>query len=299
MFSGSAVGKVILFGEHFVVYNNHGIVLPLPINLTVTITKNPEMKIFYNGKEFNAEKIFEASKSIISKFNIEENFLINIEGNLPAGAGLGWSAAFCVSLTKALAYYSAKKLSEEEIFEFAQEGEKVFHGKPSGIDATIATYAEPILFRKTSNGITKEKIKIKEPLYLLIINSKEKGITKEMVEKVRKFKEKNEELFAEILKEAEEIALKGKEALESGNNEKLISLINRNQELLKQIGVSTPKIDMLVEKCLKLGLPAAKITGSGGGGCIFALCKNKEQFSLAKKFEEAYPIEIGGGKNEL
>lgn len=272
MIQGQGFGKVILFGEHFVVHGLPAIALGLSNKSIARIEKAEENEMI---TEFPViQNLSLASiQAVEDAMGVKEKFKVYFEGDLPVTGGLGSSAAFCVALARALAKYYSKEISKEELNKIAYEGEKVFHGNPSGIDNTVATYGGAIEYKR---GEGFKEIKFLKGLWLVVGRTGKHSPTKVMVEGVGKFKQDNPEKFKEIRKKAGEIVEKGKKALEKGNLEELGRLMNENQILLEEIGVSDKLNDELIEKMRDSGALGAKLTGGGGGGCCIALAKDED-----------------------
>jgi mevalonate kinase len=270
---GEAGGKIILLGEHFVVYGIPAIAAALSNKAVVEVKKSKKTEFIPKVDGTIPELTSRAISNIFSVMNIKDNFKIILTGNLPTYGGLGSSAAFCVALVRALANEYNLKLSNEQVNSYAYEGEKAFHGNPSGIDNTVSTYGGVIKFIR---GKCFEQIKIASPLYFTIGFTGISSPTAEMVERIRKFKEAHCEKFQLLCKEVEDIIIRAEDALASGDVKLLGELMNENHYLLREIGVSTEKNDAIVEIALDNGAVGAKLTGGGGGGCCIALARNKK-----------------------
>ena len=165
-------------------------------------------------------------------------------------------------------------MSNVEVEKLALKCEKISHGTPSGIDNNIATYAEPVLYSKSTRTRTKP-IKLTETPPIVIASSGTKGSTVEMVAAVRSRYEKNEEMYTTIFDEIDEISLAGAVALRNRDYEQLGSLMNVCQGFLNAIEVSTPELEKMIGIARSNGAIGAKLTGAGGGGSIVAMCPNK------------------------
>jgi len=270
---GEAVGKIILFGEHFVVHGAPALAAAIDNKAVVEIEPAEENDII-TKQEVIPEMSKAAIAAIEKAMGINEKFKVYLTGNLPTYGGLGSSAAFCVALVKAFAAYKNLQLNKEQINRFAFEGEKVFHGNPSGIDNTMATYGGILLYKKGDEPI-KQHIDIDHSFIFVIGFTGKLSPTAKMVAEVKKLKEDDPEKFQNLLVEATEITYKGLAALEKGKIEELGKLMNENQKLLSQIGVSDEKNDLMVSLMLQAGALGAKLTGGGGGGCCIALARDK------------------------
>ncbi len=224
------------------------------------------------------------------KIDIESQKLeITFAGDLIAASGVGASAAQCTSLARALNDTFNLKLDDEKINETAYEGERAYHGTPSGIDNTASTYGGLIWFIKNLSGgkNTMDLLKSPKMMLLVIANSGITASTTEVVADVRRLKEAKPKKFEKIFNEYKALAYKAKEALIEGNISIIGKLMNKNHKLLQKISVSGEINDKLVAIALKNGAIGAKMTGTGRGGLVIALTKYKEfQEKIAKTIEK-------------
>lgn len=293
---GIGYGKVILFGEHFVVYGLPAIAASTDRKTEVVISEFNGEGILcdYEGRWEGRNLLEEDEETewfrkivflLLKELELEgKSFKIQIKNNIPVGAGMGSSAAISVALGRALDEFFELGLGEERVSELAFKAEEVFHGTPSGIDNTLATFGGLIWFEK---GKEIEKIGVKEPINIVIARIERKGNTKELVGRVREKREKNLEEFRLLEEKARGIVGNAKKTLEDNNLDELGKLMDENQKLLREIGVSTEEMDELCEIALKEGALGAKLTGAGGGGCMIALTPEEElQGKVAKGLEE-------------
>jgi hydroxymethylglutaryl-CoA reductase len=283
----SGYGKVILFGEHAVVYGSNAIAAPIPYAIKSKVLKaenssniiiprwGVEFDLFNKRQEQNS--LIAVLELIITKLGlINEKMQILVFPHIPRAMGLGGSAALAVSVIRSIADYGNIKLTNEEINDLAYEAEKIVHGTPSGIDNTMATYGKLIRYKKEIQAKTYP-IEIKKPLPLLIALSGSEGLTLKMVREVREGWLKNRKLYDSIFSQMNEIALEAMDAMQEYDLEKLGYLMNLNQGLLNAIQVSTNELEEMISICRKNGAYGAKLTGGGGGGAIIALCpENRE-----------------------
>ena len=287
MGKGSGYGKVILFGEHFVVHGVPGIVSAIDSTTDAEVKKadkginvRDERK---TAKGYSEEKRLQQLESIermLKAMGIDPKIALDIwvGGSLPGFSGLGASAASSVAIARAIAQELGMKIAKEKINQVAYEAEKAYAGTPSGIDNTAATYGGLMWFKKNLGGGPDkvEPISIKEPVEIVIGSTGKVANTKAMVEGVAERKNKNPQKYNPIFKRVEELAYEGRAALEFYNLKKIGELMNENHRLLQEIEVSSKELDLLVELARKEGAFGAKLTGGGGGGCMFALTPGKE-----------------------
>ena len=294
---GIGFGKTILFNEHFVVYGVPSIVSAIG---KYTVAKlepydKPELKLEDNRdatpnyKEEKLKQQKESLSNIFKKMNIDlskKGIKIALDGNLYAASGIGASAASCVAIARALSDYFDLNLTDEEINDIAYEGEKGYHGNPSGVDNTASTFGGIIWFKREENNII-ERISIPNPVEIVIGNTRKVADTAAAVAGVKERKEKNPEKYKEIFERAENIAYLAKRALQEGDYKEVGKLMNENHKLLQQIEVSSRELDFLVNIAREQGAFGAKLTGGGLGGNMIALTPGKElQDDVANAIEK-------------
>ncbi len=270
-----ANGKVIIFGEHFVVHGAPAIAAGISSGVVVEVKPSDENRIVTDQKVIEKDSI-ESIERMLESIGITDRYEVHLKGELRTWGGLGSSAAFCVALVKALAEEKGMHLTKEAINRHAFEGEKTFHGNPSGIDNTVASYGGVVEFRKTPEGNSFQFFEIGKELDMVVSFTGDYSRTAKMVERVREFKEQDEEEFAQLMDEYLDIANEGRRFLEKGKLRMVGTLMNANQMLLSELGVSDEKNDAIVKLALDAGALGAKLTGGGGGGCCIALAKHKE-----------------------
>jgi len=299
--SGKGYGKTILFGEHFVVYGLPAIASALG-SYTMAEVKVVDGKGWevidqrpatpgYKKKKHN--EAIQAIKNVIEYMNIDvscQKLEITFSGDLFAASGVGASAAQATSLARAINDSFTLMWDDEKINKAAYEGERAYHGTPSGIDNTASTYGGLIWFMKNLDGgkNTMENLRSPEKIPLVIANTGITASTTEVVADVRRLKESNPEKFEKIFKEYEVLSEKAKKALLESDKNLIGKLMNQNHKLLQDITVSSKINDKLVEIALANGALGAKMTGTGRGGLVIALARNEE---IQEKVSKAIEIE--------
>ena len=299
MGKGSGYGKVILFGEHFVVHGVPGIVSAIDSTTDAEVTKvqkginvRDERKTAKGYSEEKRLQQLESIQNMLKAMGVDPKIALDIwvGGTLPGFSGLGASAASSVAIARAIAQELGMKISNEKINQVAYEAEKAYAGNPSGIDNTAATYGGLMWFRKNMAGGQDlvEHLSIEEPVEIVIGSTGKVANTKAMVEGVDDRKRKYPQKYNTVFKRAEELAYEGRAALEFYNLKKVGELMNENHSLLQEIEVSSQELDFLVELARMQGAIGAKLTGGGGGGCMVALTPGKElQGKVASAFKMA------------
>jgi len=297
---GKGYGKTILFGEHFVVYGFPAIASALGSYTTaeVKVVDGKGWKVIDQRpatpgyKEKKYDEAMQAIKNVIDHMNVDvscQKLEITFSGDLFAASGVGASAAQATSLARAINDSFTLMLTDEKINEAAYEGEKAYHGTPSGIDNTASTYGGLIWFVKNLDGGKNimEVLQSPKKMPLVIANSGITASTTEVVADVRRLKEANPEKFENIFSNYNDLSKKAKSALLKGDDISIGNLMNQNHRLLQEITVSGDINDKLVEIALNNGALGAKMTGTGRGGLVSALAENNEvQNSIANAIEK-------------
>ena len=289
MGTGKGYGKTILFGEHYVVYGLPAIASALSSITTATVEvvdgrgweviDNRPATPGYKEKKYN--EAMHAIKNVIEYMNVDvecQKLKIEFSGDLIAASGVGASAAQATSLARAINDTFTLMLDNEKINQAAYEGEKAYHGTPSGIDNTASTYGGLIWFVKNLNGgkNTMEIVKSGKKMPLVIANTGITASTVEVVADVRKLKEANPIKFEKKLNDFHMLAISAKQALLEGDAKTIGKLMIKNHKMLQEITVSGEINNKLVEISLRNGALGAKMTGTGRGGLVIALAENEE-----------------------
>jgi mevalonate kinase len=294
---GIGFGKAILFNEHFVVYGVPAIVSAIGKYTVAKVNPMNETgwKIIDNRKatpKYKEDKLEQQKDSInriLKKMNIDlsnEGIEIILDGTLHCASGIGASAASCVAIARALSNHYGLNLSDEQINDIAFEGEKGYHGTPSGIDNTASAYGGLIWFEKGENNVI-ERISIPGPIEIVMGDSGKVANTAAAIAGVRDRKEKNPKKYEEIFDRAENIAYLAKNALINEDYKEIGKLMNENHRLLQQIEVSSRELDFMVKLARDNGALGAKLTGGGLGGSMIALTPGKEvQEEVANAIEK-------------
>jgi mevalonate kinase len=306
----SAPAKVILFGEHFVVYGEPAIVLAIDkrayakadtrndrllhvSSANLDLAADIENGVFRptRGNLREAKMKFEPVKHVVDrvleKYGENVGLSIEINSTVPVGAGLGSSAAVVASVAAAVGTLLDVEMSKEDIFKMTCEAEKLVHGTPSGVDPAISTFGGTLLFQMDTGF---KPLEVKTEIPLVIGETGVERSTRVQVEKVRDLRERFPQVVEPIMWAAREIVLRSIEAFKENDLETLGNLMNINHALLYAVGVSDESLEWLVNGARKSGALGAKLTGAGGGGCMIALARNEK---LEQVFEA---IQRAGGR---
>ncbi|NIQ04290.1 MAG: mevalonate kinase [Candidatus Korarchaeota archaeon] len=284
MIEASAPHKVILTGEHAVVYGVPSVATSINLRTRVEVRRTEKTTVIHAPplstrwvlsksppKEFEfMRRIFQVMQDRYLA-GIMPNLDIHIHSDVEPGCGLGTSASTAVALTGGLSKALKLNLDKQTINSIAYEGEKITHGTPSGIDNTITTYGGVLSYSSERS----EHIKLMEDppeFSLLLLDSKKDRSTKKAVAKVRNLYNRRRKLVEGIFKEIQEISETLWAELQNSHDwERIGQLLNKNHALLQQLGVSNSLLDELVEIARTSGALGAKLTGAGLGGYVIAL----------------------------
>jgi mevalonate kinase len=299
----SAPGKIILFGEHAVVYGRPALAAPVTqvhADVEITASDRPGAWIHAPGislhSELNSLSSDHPIASVIHNFfflarvSPPANLSIHISSTIPVASGLGSGAAVTVALVRALALHFNFPMTDEEINAFAYEIEKIHHGTPSGIDNTVVTYAKPVYFVR---GQPIETFTVGLPFTIVIGDTGIPAPTKESVGDVRKLWEADKAKWERVFDQIGMIVKEAREKIESGRWKDLGGLMNDNHTLLQEMTVSSPELDRLVEAARKAGAAGAKLSGGGRGGNMIALVQPSEAEAVVRSLKET------GAKNVI
>ena len=277
---GRAAGKVILLGEHAAVYGRHVLAVPLASAVSASVQECATgMRIEFRDPEDDRALspqppagLSELVGLVVRRLGIEgAQFAIRVQSSIPRASGLGSSAAVAVAIIRAFDSVYALGLSNDTINGLAFDCEKLAHGDPSGIDNTVATYGEAVLYCKSLTPPAKP-LTLSEFPPLVIAAGRMPASTREQVEAVRRRHAKMGGHYDAIFDEIDSISTQGAAALVRRDYNELGMLMNLCHGLLNAIEVSTPELERMVDVARRNGAAGAKLTGAGGGGSIVALC---------------------------
>ena len=297
----TAPGKVILFGEHSVVYKGPAIVLAIDKRAKVKVNRRQDKRIYFDSLDLGFAGFFEDGNYIpvrgeawrgrrleallvsatktMEQLGVESGLDLIVRSEIPIAAGLGSSAAICVAIVAAVGELLDGGLSNREICDLAYEGEKVVHGTPSGVDNNISTFGGILRYER---GAEMERFELEGGLPFVIGNSRRKRSTRRLVGRVRALRERETDLVEGMIESMAEVSGRGLEALIERDLRRLGDLMNINHGLLASLGVSIAKLDLMVHASRGAGAYGAKLTGAGGGGCMIALSEPSKMDAIQK-----------------
>lgn len=299
--TSSAPGKVILFGEHAVVYGRPALAAPVTqVQATVWLTDSVTDSRIETDRGSNIRieapdiglstsldllspdhPLAAAINAVLSVTNTfpHSPITIHISSTIPVASGLGSGAAVSVALIRALSSFVLCPLPDEQVNALAYEIERLHHGTPSGIDNTVITYARPVYFVR---GRPIEILRVGMPFSLVIGDTGVSAPTKESVGDVRKLWDADQPRWERLFDRAGEIARAARAAIEAGNLPVLGPLMDDNHALLQELTVSSSELDHLVDAARGSGALGAKLSGGGRGGNMIALVRPQEADPVAR-----------------
>jgi len=313
----SAPGKIILFGEHAVVYGRPALAVPVTqVQATATVSATSRTGIWIEAPEIGLaselsrlapfhplaaviNRVFSALLLPVSPPIFFENgggsggATIHVSSTIPVASGLGSGAAVSVAIIRALSAFLGQPLPDECVSALAYEVEKLHHGTPSGIDNTVITYAKPVYFVKfpsppgSGDGGEVQTFRVGVPFTIVIGDTGLSAPTKESVSDVHELWEADQPRWEKVFDEVGDIVQKARCAIETGNIPTLGPLMDKNHKLLQEMTVSCPELDRLVEAAHKSGALGAKLSGGGHGGNMIALVENEKASAVAEALMDA------------
>jgi mevalonate kinase len=303
--SSSACAKLILLGEHAVVYGQPALAIPfsgLKVRCVIEPWINgPTGTLQIKARELQLNQplqvlpednfLRKAVELVLAELGVSQTptCKLTIYSDIPISAGLGASAAIAVAAMRALSAFLGHPLEKETLNRLAFETERLMHGNPSGIDNTVIVYEQPILFRK---GEVIEFVYPSKNLHFLIADSGIKKATADTVAYLAQQRERNPQFIEAALAEIGRIALFGRKAFEQGDLSALGDAMNANQALLKQLDLSCEALEKLIVAARQAGALGAKLTGGGKGGNMLALVTPETQEAVRKALLSAGAVSI-------
>ncbi len=293
----SAPGKIILFGEHAVVYGRPALAVPVTqVHAEVEVSDSARSGIRIEAPAVNLRAELNTLPSdhplaavIHNLFSLAHispypDLDIKISSTIPVASGLGSGAAVTVALTRALSDHLSCSMTDKEVNAFAYEIEKLYHGTPSGIDNTVVTYAQPVYFVKDE---PIETFTVGQPFTIVIGDTGIPAPTMESVADVRKLFESDEKYWDNLFDEMGDLSFAARRVIEEGWTKMLGSLMDENHALLQRLTVSSPELDALVDAARAAGSLGAKLSGGGRGGNMIALVEPERAETVSLALKEA------------
>ena len=298
--SASAPGKVILFGEHAVVYERPAIAVPVSqVSVRVVVLPIPTGRpgqILVDAPDIGLHSELSQLPSdhplVLLAATVQSELKLShlpalslwIKSTIPVAAGLGSGAAVSVAITRALSEFLGHPLPDERVCEVAFRIERKYHSTPSGIDNTVITYGQPIYYVK---GRPFDRLSVRKPFIMVIADSGIKSETAAVVGDIRNHWQADPGRYETLFDAIAGITHQARDIIEDGSTKDLGPLMNENQHLLHALGVSCPELDRLVKTALDNGALGAKLAGAGRGGNMIALVEQTTANAIAQSLKSA------------
>lgn len=282
--AASACAKLILLGEHAVVYGEPALAIPFSgLRARAAVEAwigAPSGRIHIFARELDMDEewselpennlIRNALSLVLADLGIERlpTCKLNISSEIPISAGLGASAALAVAVMRAFSAFLGHPLDTDRLNVLAYKSETLMHGTPSGIDNTVVVYEQPILFARSQEF---QVIRPAADLHFLVADSGVKKATALTVNQLAQDYAQNPGEIGPIIRDIGELSKEGVRALTEGDLPALGEALNANQELLTLLNLSCPELDVLIQAARSAGALGAKLTGGGKGGHMLAL----------------------------
>lgn len=299
-FTASAPGKIILAGEHAVVYGQPALAVPLPavqaravVRALLSDQEGP-LRVIAPGIDLDSplrelppdHHLRAVVNAVLEELGIRQppSLEIRISSTIPISSGLGSGAAVSVAASRALSAFLGKPLPDQKISEIAFEVEKIHHGTPSGIDNTVIAYQQPVFY---AQGHKLETFTCPEAFTLVIGDTGHPSPTGRVVADVRQGWKDQPARYQAVFREIGDLVRTARSALEEGNLPQLGALLDENHRLLQQLEVSSPELDHLTQAAREAGAWGAKLSGGGRGGQMIALSPAGAAEEIAHQLESA------------
>jgi mevalonate kinase len=312
-YTATAPGKIILFGEHAVVYSQPAIAIPVsqvraratvsaritrpargkPADgdthkgLAAVLIQAPDIALESSLADLPAEHPLRKTIQVVFadlKIEIPPSCTLRVSSTIPQAAGLGSGAAVSVAIIRALSAFLGHPLPPERVSALAFEVEKLYHGTPSGIDNVVITFNLPVYYIR---GQPVQTLAVPRSFRILIADTGVSSPTGLVVGEVRQHWLEHPQLTEAIFSSIGEISRSARSVIENGKPDDLGVLMDLNQELLTQLGVSSPELDRLVEAARQAGALGAKLSGGGRGGNMIALAQEETAGRVARALRES------------
>jgi mevalonate kinase len=286
---GIGYGKILLFGEHAAVYGHPAIGMSLPLSTEVEVSRgSTAQRVILDGEvQAQAKNLIQAISHELKLTETENYTYSAISSSIPMGSGLGSSSALAVATAKALANCESLELPSHRIWQAANEGEKIFHGTPSGIDTGLALLNGMYLFEAGGNGLPKAaKLQDQKSSCILVGSSPREGTTAGRVESIRSGFSSGNVKIKNAISKLGELSQQGAAIFrKSSNNEvkALGMLADTAHDILAGLGLSTPATNEFLKAGKDFGSLGGKISGAGGGGACYLIFADTESGQRASR----------------
>jgi mevalonate kinase len=284
MVEASAPGKVILLGEHAVVYERPAIAVPVSgVRATASLeAAQPGSGLTLLARDLGRSVRLEDAAAddplaVVARLTLahlgvsEPDAVLTVTSTIPIAGGMGSGAAVSTTIVRVLAALAEVHLSPRQVSDLVYEVEKLHHGTPSGIDNTVVAFGQPVYFVA---GRPPEALRVGEPLCLLIADTGIPSPTRKVVGAVRRNWEAEPVRYDFLFDRIADLVEEAREAIKDGDLYGLGAAMDQNHELLREVGVSSRELDDLVEEARLAGALGAKLSGAGRGGNVVVLVED-------------------------
>jgi len=291
-----APGKVILFGEHAVVYGRPAIAVPVAqVRATAMLNDAsvghglvidaPDLGLRHHvgdntAPEHPAYALDVTVRNTLARLGVKHipDLILTVSSTIPVACGLGSGAAIAAALVRVLSHHLGSSLSPEDVSALVYQTELIHHGTPSGIDNTVVSYERPVYFVR---GQPIELLHVGHPFWLVIGDTGAASPTRIVVADVRRRFQERPDYYNARFDEIGAIARQARQAIVDGHTAALGPLMTQNHQLLQDIDVSSSQLDALIEAALGAGALGAKLCGAGRGGNMVALVEHRHKQVVA------------------
>lgn len=305
MIAASAPGKIILFGEHAVVYGRPAIAVPLTEVQARAALVPAEARTGFRilapdlGRDYDLAQattadplaaIIQATLRHLGQENAPDAIL-HVSSTIPLGRGLGSGAAISTVIVRVMAQFFNQSLPPADVSALVYEVEKLYHGTPSGIDNTVVAFEQPVYFVK---GRPIQRMRVSQPLTLVVGDTGVVAPTHTVVGDLRRRWQAEPERYEGYFDEVGAIVNQARMSIEQGGLGQMAigELMNENQALLETLGVSSRELNRLIETARAAGAVGAKLSGAGWGGNMIALAWPDQAAAIAQALTEAGAVQV-------
>ncbi len=303
MIKATAPAKIILLGEHAVVYGQPAVAIPVSgLRATAIVEKNAsgnglqivlsdiDRSLPINIEDTISHPLGILANQILNMLKVSPpDLTITVKSDIPMASGLGSGAAISAVVGRALSSALQQPLNDEGLNDLVYQVEKLHHGTPSGIDNTVIVYERPVYFVKDSST---DFFSVNGSFHFLIADTGVSALTRIAVGDVNKLYKDQPEYYQHIFEMIGSLVAQARTALETGNQAQLGKLMNHNHTYLKELTVSSPELDRLVDTAQKAGALGAKLSGGGRGGNMIALVSKEVLPNIRSALFEAGAVRV-------
>jgi len=297
---GTAPGKVILFGEHAVVYGRPALAAPVvQVHARAVVEDRPAGSgLVIDALDLRRSIVLAQTGhplALVTRLALdrlglaEPDWRVSVRSTIPIASGLGSGAAVSAAVVRGLSQAAGVDLGPAEVDAIVYEVERLHHGTPSGVDNTVIAYGQPVYFVR---GTPPQPFAIARPFTIAIGDTGKASPTKIAVGDVRSAWERDRERYEALFDRVAGVVGSARAAITQGRPEELGPLMDENQALLREIGVSSPELERLIAAARDAGATGAKLSGGGRGGNMIALVTPETAVAVAGSLRAAGAVRV-------